>query len=369
MSQKLRVGVIGRTGKGNYGHGVDTVWKQIPDTEVVAVADEDADGRAKAQKLTGATSAYADYREMLAKEKLDLIGVGPRWVDQHRDMMVAAAEHGCHMFVEKPLCRTPAEADQIVQACEMRHLKLAIAHQSRYSPTLLNLQDLIRSGEIGDVLEIRGRGKEDHRGGGEDLWVLGSHVMDLMRAIAGDPLSCYASVYANGHRVTKADVVAGAEGIGPLAGDHVQASYTFANGVTGFFSSRRNQGGEPTRFGIQIYGSKGVAEILSGYPATCFLLRDRSWSPGRGQGKWLPVTSNGVDQPETIEVSGSEAGNIAAVKDLLRSIYDQRQPRCSMYDGRWTIEMICAVFESHRLDQPVRFPLTQRENPLTLING
>ena len=367
MNRKLRVGVIGRTGKGNYGHGVDTVWKQIPETEVVSVADEDAIGRAKAQQITGALSSYADYREMLAKEKLDLVGVGPRWIDQHCDMMVAVAEHGCHMFVEKPFCRTPAEADEIVRACEMRHVKLAIAHQSHYSPTLTILKDLMKSGEIGEVLEVRGRGKEDHRGGGEDLWVLGPHVMDLMRDISGDPVDCYAAVYANGKRVTKADVAPGNEGIGPLAGDHVQATFRFANGVTGFFGSRRNQGREPSRFGVQVFGSKGIADIQFGYPAVCYLLRDPSWCPGRGQGKWLPVTSNGIDRPETIESSGVEVGNVAVVKDLLQSINGQRQPRCNMYDARWTIEMISAIFESHRLNQPVTFPLTQRENPLTLL--
>ena len=369
MSRKLRVGVIGRTGKGNYGHGLDTVWKQIPETEVVSVADDDAVGRAKAQQVTGAVTSYADYREMLAKEKLDLVVVGPRWIDQHRDMMVAAAEHGCHMFAEKPFCRTPAEADEIVRACEMRHVKLTIAFQSHYSPTLTILQGLIQSGEIGEVLELRGRGKEDQRGGGEDLWVLGSHVMDLMRSIGGDPIDCFATVYAKGKRVTKADVVAGNEGIGPLAGDHVQATYTFPNGVTGFFASHRNRGGEPSRFGVQVFGSKGVAEILFGYPASCFVLRDPGWSPGGGHGKWLPVTSNGIDKPETLETTGIEAGNIAIVKDLVRSIHVQRQPKCNMYDARWTVEMISAVFESHRLNQPVTFPLTQRENPLTLLTN
>lgn len=369
MSRKLRIGIIGRTGKGDYGHWLDTVWNQVPETEVVAVADEVEKGRAYVQKITGAKSGYADYRAMLAKESLDIVAVAPRWIDQHRDMMVATAEHGCHIYADKPFCRTPAEADDVIRACEMRHLKMAIAFQTRYSPSLAILKGLIRAGEIGDVLEVRGRGKEDHRGGGEDLWVIGSHVMDLMRDIAGDPIDCYGAVYSKGKRVTKADVYAGNEGIGPLAGDHVQATYRFANGVTGFFASRREQGIEPSRFGLQVFGSRGVADIEFGYPATCFLLRDPSWCPGRGQGTWLPVTSNGIGEPETIERSGVEAGNVAIVKDLLQSIQEQRQPRSSMYDARWTVEMISAVFESHRLSAPVTFPLTQRENPLTLLTN
>jgi predicted dehydrogenase len=366
MAAQRRVGVIGRTGKGDYGHGIDTVWKEVPETEVVAVADEDPAGRRKAQETTGAKTAYADYREMLDKERLDIVAIGPRWTDPHRDMVLAAAEHGCHIYMEKPFCRSPAEADEIVRACEMRHVKLAIAHQTHYSPVLRVVQDLIANDEIGEVLELRGRGKEDRRGGGEDLWVLGSHIMDLMRFFAGDPIDCYATLTANGKPVTKEDVKPGNEGLGPLAGDHVQARYSFPNEVTGFFASKRNMAGNPSRFGLQIYGSKGAIEVLTGYPGSVHILRDPSWSPGRSNAKWLPVTSSGIDKPETVS-GGLHGGNIAAVKDLLRAIDDQRQPLCGPAEGRWTVEMICGVFESHRVGGTVPFPLTQRENALGLL--
>src|SRR5262249_35151005 len=63
---KYRVAVIGRTGKGNYGHGLDTVWLKSDRAELVAVADEDEAGRAAAAKRLKVPAAYADYREMLA---------------------------------------------------------------------------------------------------------------------------------------------------------------------------------------------------------------------------------------------------------------------------------------------------------------
>jgi hypothetical protein len=95
---------------------------------------------------------------------------------------------------------------------------------------------------------MRGRGKEDHRGGGEDLWVLGSHILDLMRFFVGDATDCHAVVTQAGHQVTKADIVDGNEGLGPLAGDTITARYSFPNGVVGHFSSFRKQGGSPSRF-------------------------------------------------------------------------------------------------------------------------
>ena len=48
MANEYRVGVIGSTGRGNYGHGLDTVWREFPKTKVVAVADDNRDGLAKA---------------------------------------------------------------------------------------------------------------------------------------------------------------------------------------------------------------------------------------------------------------------------------------------------------------------------------
>lgn len=363
-----RVGIIGRTGKGNYGHGVDTAFTKLPNVEIVAVADEDAAGRAAAQKRTGAAKAYAAYRDMLATEKLDLVAICPRWVDQHHAMLMAAAEAGCHVYMEKPFCRTLKECDEVVEQLDMRHLKLGIAHVTQYSPVLDTVLSLIKSGEIGQILELRGRGKEDNRGGGEDLWVLGSHIFALMRSFGGGhPTSCSASVAQAGHPVTRADVKEGAEGIGPLTGDNIQARYAFPGEVFGHFASRRAMAGRPSRFALQVFGSKGVIEMTSGYLKPAHILRDSSWSPGRTGKSWEPITSAGIGKPEPRKDGSYEGGHVAAIKDLIQSIEGQRDTKCSAEDSRGIIEMIAAVFESHRLGGPVDMPLKTRVNPLTLL--
>src|SRR5947209_6234085 len=180
MPARYRVAVIGRTGRGDYGHGLDVVWKALDNVEVVAVADEDERGRAGAAARLGAKNAYADYRQMLDKERPQIVSVADRWLDGHRDMVLACAAAGASVFLEKPMCRTLAEADEMVAACEKHHVKLAIAHQTRYSPRLERVRELIADGRLGDLLEMRGRGKEDGRGGGQDLMVLGTHILDLM---------------------------------------------------------------------------------------------------------------------------------------------------------------------------------------------
>lgn len=363
----FRVGIIGHTGRGNYGHGVEDLWKKISATEVVAVADPHAGGRAKAVKATGAKSSYADYREMLEKEKLDLVAVCPRWIDQHHAMLMAAAEARCHVYMEKPFVQTLEQADEVVNALDMRHLKLSIAHIAHFTPQLKHVKKLIADGEIGDVLELRARGKEDRRGGGEDLWVLGSHMLDLMGAVAGDVDWCFAHVTKNDEPVTKEDVVDGNEGLGPLAGDGIDAIYGFQNGVRGHFASHRNMAGRPSRFGLMIYGSQGVIEMPAGFLETAWLLKDSHWSSGPTKSKWQPISSGGLNEPETRSDRGYAGGHPAAVNDLLDAIQSDRPPKCGAKEARAATEMILAVWESHRQNAPVKFPLENRKHPLTLL--
>ncbi|HZT83119.1 MAG TPA: Gfo/Idh/MocA family oxidoreductase [Gemmataceae bacterium] len=367
MAPKCRVAVIGRTGKGNYGHGLDVVWKAFDNVEVVAVADPDDKGRAAAAKRLGAKNAYADYRQMLDKERPQLVSVADRWLDQHRDMVVACARAGAHVFLEKPLCRTLAEADEMVRECEMRHVKLAIAHQTRYSPRLRRVRELIAAGRLGEVLELRGRGKEDSRGGGNDLMVLGTHIMDLMRFLAGDARWCHARILQNGRPATKADVAEGGEGLGPVLGDWINATYGFGKGVEGTFGTAKGRGSKGSRFGLTVLGTKGVLQLTTGSLPAAYFLEDPTWFPGRSKAQWQEVTSAGVGKPEPLKDGGLGMGNVWIARDLMEAVEKDRQPLGSIYDGRAALEMILAVYESHRLKGTAELPLKNRQHPLTML--
>jgi predicted dehydrogenase len=368
-----RVAVIGHTGRGNYGHGLDVVWREIANAQIVAVADADETGRNAAQKRLDAKNAYADYRQMLQKERPHVVSVACRHLDQHRDMVTACAEAGASIFLEKPLCRNLREADEMIAICEKHHVKVAIAHQTRYSPRLQRVKDLIADGRIGDVLELRCRGKEDQRAGGEDLMVLGTHIMDLMRLISGDARSCFAQVGVVAKErvtpITKADIREGAEGIGMLAGNHINAMYTFDRGVIGHFATVRcTRGkGELDRFGLTIHGTRGVIQLTTGSLPACYLLADPSWFPGRSRANWQPITSQGLAKEETLKDGGLGQGNVWIAQDLLQAIERDRQPKGSIYDGRAALEMILAVYESARTRAAVELPLRNRRHPLAMF--
>jgi len=118
MTKTYRVAVIGSTNRGNYGHAVDTAWLAVPQTKIVAVADDNKGGMAAAARRLKVNRAYLDYRKRLDETKPDIVAVCPRWIDQHRDMAIYALERGSHVYMEKPFCRTLAEADEIVAASE-----------------------------------------------------------------------------------------------------------------------------------------------------------------------------------------------------------------------------------------------------------
>lgn len=354
----LTVGVIGHTGQGSYGHGEDAVWLKIPQTKIVAVADADAKGLAAAAKKLGGVKAYADYRVMLAEAKPDLAAICPRHIHEHRDMIFAAIEAGVKgIYVEKPFVRTLAEADEIVRLCADKGIRLAIAHRNRYHPVLDVVKQLVVAGEIGELLEVRVRGKQDQRGGGLDLWVLGGHGFNLATLFTGPAITCEAAILVEGRPATKADVRPGDEGVGLIVGDEIHARYETRSGIPLFFDSKKGTWTKGTPFGARLIGTKGFISLQVDEEPLAILERD---------GVKTPITTAGIGKPEPLkDIRLINGGHHGAIRDLLAAIAEKREPLCGPEAGRETIELTLAVFASFAKDgRKVALPLANRQHPL-----
>ena len=362
---RYRAAVIGHTGHGNYGHGLDTVWKSFDFIDVVAVADPDDEGRAKGLERTGAKRAYRDYREMLRKEKPDLVSIGPRWVDQRVDMVTAAAEAGAHIYLEKPFAQDLMDADRLVDVVERNGVKVQVAHQMVRNAAALTVQEVLRAGEIGTIQEFRARGKEDRRAGGEDLMVLGSHTCTIMRMFLGDPKWVFAHVTHDGREIASRHVKTATEPVGPIAGNQIAAMFAFDNGVHGYFGSKVNDKTDRKRFGMYFYGTKGVIYLPNGHDAQPLILRTPAWMPD-AQHHWEKIALT-VGRDPQVSATGFKLANMRMVEDLLQAIEQDRQPACSVYDGRWSIEMIVSIYESQRTGARVELPLKDRQHPLSRL--
>ncbi len=231
----------------------------------------------------------------------------------------------------------------------------------RLAPVIDKVRTLVQSGAIGQLMELRGRGKEDRRAGGEDLMVLGTHVMDLMRLFAGDARWVTAQVTAEGHALGPGDVRDGNEGIGPLAGDTITATYGFDHNVHGFFGSKKNAHGNGGRFGLDLFGSKGIITIRAGMDPAVHILDAPAWAPQGDHGAWKRVTA-GSDSS-----GGFQTANARIVADLIDAIEHDRRPRSSGHDGRAALEMILAVYKAELTAARVTLPMTDRKHPLRNI--
>ena len=354
----LTVGVIGHTGQGNYGHGEDTVWLQIPATRIVAVADADPKGLALEAKKLGGVKAYADYKVMLDEVKPDIAAICPRHIHEHHEMILAAVAAGVKgIYIEKHFVRTLAEADEVVKLCAEKGVRLAIAHRNRYHPVIPLIKKLVDAGEIGELKEVRVRGKQDQRGGGLDLWVLGGHGFNLATIFTGPATSCQASILVEGRPATKADVRLGDEGVGPIVGDEAHARYETKSGIPLYFDSKKGTWTKGTPFGARLIGTKGVISLQIDEEPVAILERD---------GKKTPITSAGIGQPEPIkDIRLINGGHHGAIRDLLAAVAEKREPLCGPKDGLETVELTLAVFASFAAGgAKVALPLADRAHPL-----
>jgi predicted dehydrogenase len=355
--RKFRAVIIGHTGHGDYGHGMELCLNHRKDVEVLALADADEKGRAAAAKRANAARTYADYREMLDKEKPDIAICGPRWNDQHAAIIGACLEAGAHVYSEKPFVQYAADGDVLLKLADSKNLKIAVAHQMRIAPNVRALQKAVADKSlVGDLLEIRANGKQDARAGAEDLVVLGCHLFDLMRFFAGDPQWCLARVETReGKPITKADKRGAIkEQIGAIAGDQVYATLAFPNSVTATFTSRAEAHQTSDAWGLTFIGSKGMVRLSANIPPHVFLL-----TPG----KEGAMTSTEWEVSPPAPKANMKDANAMVVDDWLEAIAQNREPWCSGRNAAWANEMVQAVFASALAHAPLEFPLKVRTQP------
>lgn len=365
-----KAAIIGHTGAGDYGHGIERLFVGLAEVTVVAVADPDEAGRAKALATCGTAKGYADYREMLAQEKPELVAIGPRWATEHHAMAMAALESGAHLYLEKPFTITLAEADDILRLASSKRLRVAVAHVTRMAPGVRRLEKALREGLVGDLLEIHTVGKMGGRAGGQDMMVLGLHVFDLVRLFAGDVKWCQASISHQGKPATLAEAKESpSDKVGPVVGDDIFAHFAMESGVNVTFRSRVGLEKAAGPFGMEIIGTKGIVRLNSGFVPGISLLKEPNRSATTRTESWQDW-NGGVD-PATEAIfeglSGYDSAHRRVVRDWLQAIAENREPLGSAERAMKAIEMAQGVFQSGITGQRVEFPLVQRSHPLIKV--
>ncbi len=206
-----------------------------PATDVVAVCDIRPqaleDFRAQWADVWPDVRLYTDYREMLRRERPDLVSVvTPDHL--HADITVDAAEGGAKAILcEKPIATTLADADRMIEATERNGVLLSIEHTRRWSPVFQKARSLVRSGEYGRLRTIVGTMLSPR----SMLFRNGTHMVDMLVFFAeSDPAWVIAELEEgfDDYDVYKSD-----GGHDPATDPAASAYIRFANGVRAFYNS------------------------------------------------------------------------------------------------------------------------------------
>jgi predicted dehydrogenase len=221
MANKIRLGFIGANVKSTWASQSHfPALRASPDVEMTAVCTTRRETADEALKAFGAKHAFTDFREMVSSPEIDAVAVVVR-VPSHFDATKAAIEAGKHVYTEWPLGRTTAEAEELAALARAKGVQTAVGLQSRVSPALLYMKELIEDGFVGEVLSCHAdcmrdgalerpstrNWQRDVTLGANPLTIANGHVIDALRFVVGDfaRVSCMVTTQArHGSRPTPA---------------------------------------------------------------------------------------------------------------------------------------------------------------------
>jgi len=382
MKKKWKIGIVQDTSKQILGlHGHQFAFHGLSGVEIVALVESNTEDLQQKMDLVGARRHYPSISDMLDKEELDIVILTSRHPYEHLEQIRMVAEKGCHIHCEKPMSADLKEADEIVEIVEKNQIKLCMAHPSRYGLGILTMKKMVEAGEIGTPMKIYGRGKNDHRGGGEDLMVLGTHILDIQTFFFGIPEYVMADVTENGRPIVKTDRTETVEPLGPTAGDEIFAYFRYPEDVRGIFESNRgyfDSKDNAIHMGTTVIGTKGALSMrfCDGNMPEAKLMISRTPGPLEANSCFeeVPLTEERIipgAEPLDYSLQKHAAGaawffesNRYAAWDLIRAIEEDRQPVSNVYNARLTLEMIYGIYASSISRGAVNFPITNRTHPL-----
>lgn len=301
-------------------------YHAVKKTKIVAAADISEERLDRFSQKWGG-KVYTDYNQMLEYEDLDIVSVTAN-TPYHSEMVIKAARSGVKaIFCEKPIATCIAEADEMIQACDEQDVKLIINHTRRWHPFYQKARELVSSGKIGELTSITGYFTSG-------LLIMGTHMFDTLRFIAGDADWVVGSIENN------------------QSGDPSGSGFIgFKNRIVGsvFGSSLKQY----LIFEIDIQGTQGRICIKDN--GTVFEL----WNTNKEK-KHVDFNIPGELVRRNIYIKKKNS-MLAAVEDVLASIEDDRDGLCSGKDGKAALELALACHKSYQTGQKVKLPMLDKK--------
>lgn len=305
------------------------MYTACPRTELVAACDLDAEKRGTFSRRWGVGAVYADYREMLAQESLDVVSVVTSWASVQGDIATHVAASGVKgMYCEKPMATSVEQMSRIVDLCRDHQVAVVVPYIRRYNPRYATVRELVTSGEIGQLRAI-------HATAVAALLHAGTHYFDLMNYLSGDPEPAWGVGRLEDTSHIKADNWSRQDPSG-------SGYFEFRNGLRYTFDGAA---GGPASFLLS--GTAGRIWVLN--EATDILL----WRTRATADRVVVETIAPAEQTQSLMYSGLE--------DLVHAMDTGEPTRCNAQQAARTLEMALAIHESQQHgNSRVDFPLQNR---------
>lgn len=340
---KLRFGLIGcgRISKNHF----DAI-AQVPEAEFVACCDIVPERVIEAAQNYGVISIYNDYREMLDKEHLDAVTICTP-SGMHPEMGVAVAEHKIHVITEKPMALNTHTADLLIKACDDNGVKLFVVKQNRLNATMQLLKKAIDKDRFGriylaqsNVFWQRPQSYYDQapwRG----TWALdggaflnqASHYVDAMSWLLGDVCSVSASTATMSRKIEAEDTGC--------------AILNFTNGAIATINVTMLAFPKNFEGSITILGEKGSVKI-----GGVAINKIEKWEFEDYDDDDRVISESNYQPPNVYGF-----GHLPYYHNVVNALLGKDKPNTDGRDGRKSVEIIQAIYQSSREGRKITLPL------------
>lgn len=325
----------------------------VPDAEVATVYSRSAEHAAKFAKKHGIPKSYDSIEALLSGTECEVVDIClPNYL--HHGACMQAAKADKHVIIEKPLCLTLEEADEMIAACRANGKYLMYAEELCFAPKYERVRAIVNSGAVGDIFMLKQA--EQHSGphsrwfyesgkaGGGVLMDMGCHAFAWFRWMLKN--AKVKSVYADlSHVMHDTD-----------AEDHslVIVEFETAHGkVTGLAqNSWCKQGGMDDH--MEVLGTKGVAsaDLFRGNSSVVYSLEGYDYASekaGGTQGWTFPIFEEAYNQGYPLELA-----------HFIRCVRTGEQPAVTGEDGKAVLEILYAAYASAKKGCKVEMPFSAK---------
>ncbi|HWW75042.1 MAG TPA: Gfo/Idh/MocA family oxidoreductase [Pyrinomonadaceae bacterium] len=337
----IHAGILGA------GNISETHARAASETEGLEIVAVHGHNREKAERLASlyGGKVYADLDSFLAHRPLDLVLIGsPSGL--HAEQGIAAARRGLHVLVEKPVDITTERADALTEACERAGVKLGVFFQDRAAPDVRRLKEFVEAGGLGRPLLVSGRLRwyrppeyyRDSRwrgtwalDGGGALMNQGVHTLDLLLWLLGDVRRVYAKAVTALHEIEVEDTAV--------------ATLEFESGAVGTLEATTAAfPGYPRR--VELTGTEGTVILEQNRIVAADLRTPR-------EGLVSPPEASAGNPSASSPVVSDVSGHREILADFLRAVETGARPICDGREGRRSVALAQAVYESSRTGRAV----------------